>query len=113
MGKGCGTGERELEGLFQEETTKDHEVVAVAELRLHDRRSLYLRSVHEVCIVGFACLIVRVVVLQLLLPEGVDQIAFEIVRGMLNERSLVSFFPNLGATFPQGVETLLLRGLDD
>jgi hypothetical protein len=51
VGKGCCGCESEFEGLFEEEAAKDHEVVSVAVLGLHDGRGFELGSIHEVNIV--------------------------------------------------------------
>jgi hypothetical protein len=58
--EGSGGGESELERLFEEEATKDHEVMSIAVLRLHNRSSLEARGVHKDYIVWFAKVIVRV-----------------------------------------------------
>ena len=46
--------------LFQEKPSKDHKVVSIAVLRLHDRSSLEACRVHEMEVVWLTQLIVRV-----------------------------------------------------
>lgn len=60
MGECRSRRERELECLFEEKATKDHEVVSIAVLRLHDCSRPQARSVHEMKVIGLAQLIVRV-----------------------------------------------------
>lgn len=46
--------ESELESLFEEETTKDHEIVPVAVLRLHYLRRLLSGFVHVDYVFGLS-----------------------------------------------------------
>jgi len=50
-----GAGEGKLEGGLEEESTEDHEIVAVAVLRLHYLDGLYAGGVHPEGIVWFTC----------------------------------------------------------
>jgi hypothetical protein len=50
-------------------------------------------------------------VLQLLLPKGVNQIALQIVGGVLEQRCITPLLPNFRVAFAQGIQTLLLRCL--
>lgn len=74
MGKTGGGAESELEGLFEEEATKDHEVVSVSVLWLHDGGSGQTSLLHLEDVVGLAHRIGGVMVLQLLLPHGVNEV---------------------------------------
>ena len=64
----CGSGVREsgggskgeLKGLLQEKATKNHEVVSITVLGLHDGGGLEARRVHEDYIVRFAKLVIRI-----------------------------------------------------
>lgn len=53
----------------------------------------------------------RTMVLQLLLPKSVDEIAFEVVRRVLQKRSVSALLAYFGIAFAQSIETLLFRGL--
>lgn len=57
--------ERELECLFEEEATKDHKVVSIAVLWLHDGGRLQARRVHEMEVVGLTQLVMRVYIYQI------------------------------------------------
>lgn len=61
VGKGGGCGEGELEGLLEEEAAKNHEVVAVAVLGLHDSGSAEDGGIHEMGVVGFTQLVIGVI----------------------------------------------------
>lgn len=54
MGKGSGAAEGEFEGGFEEVAAEDHEVVAVAVLRLHDLGGGERGAGHVVGVRGFA-----------------------------------------------------------
>jgi hypothetical protein len=64
-------------------------------------------------VLRLAQFVVGIVVLKLLLPKGMDQVALQIIRGMLQERVLAALFPDLGISLAQLVQTLLLCCLDD
>lgn len=68
---------------------------------------------HEVRVLSLNLLLIGVVVLELLLPECMNKVAFEIVGCMFDERGFVAFFANLRTAFAQGVQVLLFIGLDD
>jgi hypothetical protein len=63
--KSSGGRECEFEGLFEKETTEDHELMSVAILRLHDRGRLETRSVHKDDVVGLTEIIVGVCYCQM------------------------------------------------
>jgi hypothetical protein len=48
-------------------------------------------------------------VLELLLPEGVDQVALQIVGCVLEQRCITPLLPNFRVAFTQRIQTLLLR----
>jgi hypothetical protein len=52
-------------------------------------------------------------ILQLLLPKGVDQVALEVVRRVLEKRRVSALLANLGVAFTQGIQAFLFRRLDD
>lgn len=52
-------------------------------------------------------------VLQLFLPESVDQVAFEIVWRVLKKGCVAALLSNLGITLTKRVKSLLLRCLDN
>lgn len=54
MRKSSRTTEGELESLFEQETSKDHEVVPVAVLGLHYLRRLLAGFVHVDHVLGFS-----------------------------------------------------------
>lgn len=103
MGGGGGAAEGELKGLLQEKTTEDHEVVSVAVLRLHYLGSVDAGFVHECYVFGLADGDIRVcrdqlrqvttsktwnghtVILQLLEPHGMNEIALLVIRCLLSQ----------------------------
>lgn len=113
MREGGGGGECQLERVLQQEAAEDHEVVAVAVLRLHDGGRLQARRVHEVRVVGLAQGIPRVVVLQLLLPEGVDEVGFQVVGRVLDEGGFLALLADVRVALAEGVEPLLLGCFDN
>ena len=52
-------------------------------------------------------------VLQLLLPEGVYEVAFEIVGRMFEQGSIAALLAHLGVAFAQSIQTFLFSRLDD
>lgn len=77
-----------MSGLEGELTAEDHEVMSVPVLRLHDARSTQSRCIHELHISGFPQRVVRVMILQLPLPDRMDQVALFIIRRLLEQRPL-------------------------
>ncbi len=85
MRDGRGAGEGQLEGGLEEEAAEDHEVVAVAVLGLHDLDRVHLGLLHEGGGGGLPGWRGGVVPVELEEPEGVDEIGFRVVGGLLLE----------------------------
>ena len=84
--------ERQLESRLEQEAAEDHKVVAVAVLRLHDLHGLDLGRGHPEGGGGLARRGVRIVVVELLEPEGVDEVALLVVGRLLAEGELGAGF---------------------
>lgn len=110
MGEGRGAGKRQLKRLFQQKPAKYHKVVSIAELGLHDCRRAQDGRIHEVRVVWFSGRGGRVVVLQLLLPEGVDEVGFCVVGRGFYEGGLFLGFAEFGVAFAEGVEPFFFGG---
>ena len=54
MREGCGAGEGQLKGLFEEEAAEDHEVVPVAVLGLHYLGGVNACLIHECHVLGLS-----------------------------------------------------------
>jgi len=52
-------------------------------------------------------------ILQLLLPEGMYEVAFEVVRRMLEQRGIPALLSHLRVTLAQSIEAFLFGRLDD
>jgi hypothetical protein len=52
-------------------------------------------------------------VLNLLLPEGMDEVALEVIRCVLEQGCVASLLANLGVAFAERVQALLLWCLDN
>ena len=132
MGEGRGAAEGQLEGLFQEETTEDHEVVEVAILGLHDHGGFENCVAHEDVVGrtlggGFGVWrwllgwrqVVRdkggllTEVGNLFGPHGMDQVTFLGVGGLLEERLGSERFLGLVVLFALFEEETFLGGFDD
>lgn len=111
--KGGGGGEGELERLLQKEATEDHEVVAVAVLGLHDGGRLEARFVHVVDVVRSAEVIVGVVVLQLLLPECMDEVRLEVIGCVFDKGGFFALFADLGVARAELEAASLFGSFDD
>jgi hypothetical protein len=61
MRKGSRRGESKFEGLLQQKTTEDHEVVTIAVLGLHDGSGAKDGGVHKMRVIRLAEVIVRVI----------------------------------------------------
>ena len=101
MRKSRGTSKGQFKRLFEQEASEDHEVVSVSKLGLHYHRRLQACLVHEKDVVWFPQFIVRIVELELLLPECVDKIALEIIGSVLDESSLIALFSDFGVALAE------------
>lgn len=52
-------------------------------------------------------------ILQLLLPEGVYEVAFEVVRRMLEQRGIPALLPHFRVTLTESIQAFLFGRLDD
>jgi hypothetical protein len=74
MRKSRRSRKRQFKRLLQQKPAKDHEVVSISVLGLHDGGCLEARGVHEVRVVWHAEFVVGIVILELFLPEGMDEV---------------------------------------
>lgn len=97
--------------------------------RLHDGSGLKARCIHEVEIVRLAQVVVgiyrvqleqyptqpksRTVILELLLPERVDQIALCVIRRVLDEGRVPPLLADLRVSLAQSVQSLFFFSLYD
>lgn len=87
--------------------------MAVAVLWLHYSGRPEARFVHEVDVVWLAKVIVGIVVLELLLPEGMDKVGFEVVWGVFYEGGFFVLPADFGIAFAEGVEAFFFGSLDN
>ena len=99
-------GRRTRKGQFkrtlEQEAAKDHEVVSIAVLRLHDLHRLDLGALHPDGRGGFASRGVGIVIVELLEPEGVDEIAFFVVGRLFAQREFGRGFLEVVVLFTGG-----------
>lgn len=110
----CETGgatECQLEGLLQKKATKDHKVVAVAVLGLHDVCRGQACLVHEEDVIGLAQGVVGIVVLQLALPHCVDEVGFLVVGSLFQQGAVFEIFAVCAVLLALGVKLAFLVGL--
>jgi hypothetical protein len=64
-------------------------------------------------IIGLAKLVVGIVVLELLLPKGMDEVRLEVVWSVLYESGLFALFADFGVALAEREEVLLFGRLDN